>query len=65
MILVLWVINLLVGLIQRTFSTGKVLGRFYRAYIHPSLKILVVKFVSIVFRRTAITNERSADSIKV
>ncbi len=33
-ILVIWVINFLAGMIQKTYSTGKAFGRFYKHYIH-------------------------------
>ena len=63
-ILVLWCINLLAGLIQRTFSTGKIVGRLYRAYIHPYLKAIVVRLHSLVFKRNTIINGRTTDSIQ-
>ena len=47
-ILVLWALNLIVGLIQRTYSTGKALGGFYRNYLHRFIKVFVVKFLSLL-----------------
>mgnify|MGYP007063458949 CR=1 FL=1 len=47
-ILVLWVLNLIAGLIQRTFAIGKSLGSFYRRYLHSYLKTIAVKFFSMV-----------------
>ena len=45
-ILVLWALNFIAGLIQRTYSTGKAFGGFYRNYLHRHLKHLVIKVLS-------------------
>ena len=37
-ILVLWALNFIVGLIQRTYATGKAFGSFYRNYLHRFFK---------------------------
>ena len=55
-ILVLWVLNFIAGLIQKTYSIGKIFGSFYRNYLHKSFKTLVVKILSIFrFRRSQST----------
>ena len=54
-ILVIWVINFLVGLIRKTYSTGIVIGTFYRNYIHRYLKSLLLKIVSL-FKSNANNN---------
>ena len=50
-ILVLWNLNLIAGLIQRTYSIGKAFGGFYRNYLHRYLKSTVIKILSL-FRST-------------
>ncbi len=47
LILVLWTLNLVTGLIQRTFSTGKAFGGFYRNYMHRRLKGAFIKVFSL------------------
>ncbi len=34
----LWLFNLIVGLIQRTYSVGKAIGSFYRNFFHRYLR---------------------------
>ena len=46
-LLVLWAINLLAGLVQRTYATGKAIGGFYRTYLHRYLKIVFIKLSSL------------------
>ena len=46
-ILVLWVINFVAALIQRTYATGKAFGSFYRNYVHRSLKGSILKILSL------------------
>ena len=45
-VLILWIINLVVGLIQRTYSTGKVIGSFYRNYVHRLIKASFYQVIS-------------------
>ena len=45
---VLWTLNFIAGLIQRTYSTGKAFGGFYRNYLHRYLKVAFIKFISLV-----------------
>ena len=47
-ILVLWVLNLIAGLIQRTYSTGKAFGGFYRNYLHRWLKSIILKVLMLM-----------------
>ncbi len=37
-LLVLWCLNFIGGLIQRTYATGQAFGRFYRTYLHRYAK---------------------------
>lgn len=37
-LLVLWCLNFIAGMIQRTYGTGKAFGHFYRNYLHNSVK---------------------------
>ena len=60
-ILILWVLNLIAGLIQRTFSTGKAFGSFYRRYLHNYLKIIATKILSLV-RNKSIQSTLHADN---
>jgi len=45
-ILVLWILNFLAALIQRTYSTGKAFGGFYRNYLHRYFKGVIIKIIS-------------------
>ncbi len=45
-ILVLWVLNFIAGLIQKTYSSGKAFGGFYRNYLHRYFKAVLVKLFS-------------------
>ena len=50
-ILVFWVLNFIAGLIQRTYSTGKAFGEFYRNYLHLySMKL--IKLITSFFQRS-------------
>jgi len=60
-ILVLWVLNLIAGLIQRTFAIGKAIGSFYRRYLHSSLKTTLVKLSSLA-RNKSIESTLQANS---
>ncbi len=61
---VLWCINLLAGLVHRTFSAGKFIGRIYRSFIHPYLKSLITKILSLGLKRNVIKGGSDIDSIQ-
>ncbi len=46
-ILILWLLNFIAGLIQRTYVIGKAFGGFYRNYLHGYIKGLFVKISSL------------------
>ena len=48
--IVLWFFNFFVGLIQKIFNLGKVIGTFYRFYIHRYI-IGTVTRASFLFRK--------------
>ena len=37
-LLILWCLNFIAGLIQKTFASGQAFGRFYYAYLHRHFK---------------------------
>ena len=37
-LLCLWLFNFIVGLIQRTYSVGKIIGSFYRNFFHKYIR---------------------------
>ena len=45
-LIVLWLFNFVVGLIQRTFSVGKAIGSFYRNYFHKYLRKLILSILN-------------------
>ena len=47
-ILILWTLNFIGGLIQRTYSIGKAFGSFYRYYMHNYLKGAVVRLKTVL-----------------
>ncbi len=49
-VLILWCINLLIGLIQRTYSTGKALGRFYHSYLHKYIRSMSFTLINFIFK---------------
>ena len=49
-LLVLWCINFIAGMIQRTYATGHAFGSFYRKYLHKSFSKVFLKVFS--FRKT-------------
>ena len=57
-LVVLWCLNFIAGLIQRTYMTGRAFGHFYRHYLHKHIKGSVVKCVSL-FRREETTSLQS------
>ncbi len=46
-LVILWLFNFVVGLIQRTYSVGKALGGLYRNYFHRYLKSLLVSLFNL------------------
>ncbi len=64
-LLALWCINLLAGLIHRTFTTGKFIGKFYRSYIHPYLKSVIIKLLSVTINRNSIKDKSEIDTLHV
>ena len=60
-ILVLWVLNLIAGLIQRTFAIGKAIGIFYRRYLHRYVKMIFIKF-SFLIRNKSIKSPAHANN---
>ena len=61
-IVVLWVLNLVAGLIQRTYSIGKAIGGFYRNYVHRYLRVSITRFSSLVTNVNA-KSEMNANKI--
>jgi len=51
-LIVLWLFNFVVGLIQRTFSVGKAIGSLYRNYIHSYLKTIILNLLNIFNQKT-------------
>tara|TARA_Y100001968_G_C19402256_1_gene741643 strand:- start:603 stop:863 length:261 start_codon:yes stop_codon:yes gene_type:complete len=49
-ILAIWTLNLIVGLIQKTYSTGKAVGYFYRNYLHKHIRSFV-RYIILLFRK--------------
>ena len=59
-LLVLWCINFIVGMIQKTYATGQAFGHFYRNYLHGFLQKLTTQLFS--FRKDKQTDQGSANS---
>ncbi len=49
-LIILWLFNFLVGLIQRTYSTGKAIGSLYRNYFHRYFRTIIVATFSFFSR---------------
>ena len=65
-ILALWALKILVGLTQRTFSTGKAIGSLYRNYLHRYVNLLSKGIVKVLRRKSFQSQENSsADPITV
>ena len=45
-LLVLWFLNFIAGLIQRTYATGKAFGNFYRNYLQRTFESVFLKIIS-------------------
>ena len=43
----LWLFNFIVGLIQRTYSVGKLIGGFYRNYFHKYLRKVIIALLNV------------------
>ena len=50
-ILILWILNFIAGLIQKTYGIGKAFGGFYRNYLHKSFKGTFMKVLYLVKNR--------------
>ncbi len=46
-LIVLWLFNFIVGLIQRTYSVGKAIGSFYRNYFHKYIRKAIIGILNI------------------
>tara|TARA_Y100001968_G_C19306598_1_gene691951 strand:- start:78 stop:380 length:303 start_codon:yes stop_codon:yes gene_type:complete len=57
-LLVLWFLNFIIGLIQKTFATGKAFGNFYRNYLHRYLKVVILKLKAL--KSSRISSEDSS-----
>ena len=58
-LLILWVLNFVAGLVQKTFSIGKACGGFYRAYLHRHFKAALLWFLGL-FNRLDRTAEKAS-----
>ena len=58
-VLVIWLLNFLAGIVQKTFASGRAFGIFYRNYLHQNLKALMITIVKII-KKTP--NEKSNKS---
>ena len=47
-ILILWAVNFIAGLIQRTYKTGKAFGGFYRNYLHKHVRDAFLKLYTLL-----------------
>ena len=46
-ILIVWAVNFIAGLIQKTYGLGVLIGKFYRNYLHKHIRSLVVNIISL------------------
>ena len=51
LLIVLWLFNFIVGLIQRTYLVGKAIGSFYRNYFHKYLRKAIIGILN-TFKKT-------------
>ena len=56
-LLVLWCLNFIAGLIQRTYATGRAFGNFYRSYLHRYIGAALNQINSVVSRRRQSSSE--------
>ena len=59
-LLVLWCLNFIAGMIQKTFATGQAFGRFYRNHLHGFLRKLTAQLFS--FRKGKEMDQGSSNS---
>ena len=61
-LLVLWCLTFIAGLIQRTYSTGRAFGNFYRNYLHRYFKNIYTKLNTFKFRKNKdqVTREQAS-----
>ena len=45
---ILWCLNFLGNMIQKTFQFGYAFGKFYRRYVHSHLKSFVVRVIALI-----------------
>tara|TARA_Y100001968_G_C18998292_1_gene544632 strand:+ start:29 stop:328 length:300 start_codon:yes stop_codon:yes gene_type:complete len=45
LLIALWLFNFVVGLIQRTYSIGKICGRLYRNYFHQYIRASITQII--------------------
>ena len=46
-ILIVWAINFIAGLIQKTYGLGVLIGKFYRNYLHKYIRSIVLNILSL------------------
>tara|TARA_B100001996_G_C18229387_1_gene426914 strand:+ start:169 stop:423 length:255 start_codon:yes stop_codon:yes gene_type:complete len=51
-LIVLWLFNFVVGLIQRTFMVGKAIGTFYRNYIHRYFRLVINNLIGLINKKS-------------
>tara|TARA_Y100000004_G_scaffold7226_1_gene8139 strand:- start:189 stop:557 length:369 start_codon:yes stop_codon:yes gene_type:complete len=54
---ILWCLNFLGNMIQKTFQFGYAFGKFYRRYVHSHLKSFVVRVIALVILLGQLTFE--------
>ena len=54
---ILWCLNFLGNMIQKTFQFGYVFGKFYRRYMHSHLKSLTIRVIALVILLGQLTFE--------
>tara|TARA_Y100001968_G_C19364369_1_gene721644 strand:+ start:855 stop:1127 length:273 start_codon:yes stop_codon:yes gene_type:complete len=55
-LIVLWLFNFFIGLIQRTYSIGKVFGKLYRNYFHRYFRGLFINLFSFAYKNQENSN---------
>ncbi len=59
-VVIIWCLNFIAGMIQRTYSTGQAFGRFYGRYLHKSIVALTVKTTSFLRKKTRIPSSENS-----
>ena len=54
---ILWCLNFMGNMIQKTFQFGYAFGKFYRRYVHSHLKSFVVRVIALVILLGQLTFE--------